>query len=177
MDEYKPAAHPGPPELASAQADPPTSDPAGAAPDLRAAASALNSGAIHLLRGLAAVDRQSGLPRARLSALSVLVFGGSRTLGDLASAEGVAGPTMTRIVDGLIAEGLAERQPHPTDGRAVTVVATHAGETLMRAAQQRRIDAIAAALATLPADQRRRLVAAAGLLDRAADAIRTQSPP
>jgi len=139
------------------------------------AASALNSGAIHLLRSLAAVDRQAGLTRARLSALSVLVFGGSRTLGELAAADGVAGPTMTRMVNGLIGEGLAERRPHPTDGRAVTIAATPGGETLMRAAQRRRIEAIVRALAGLPAEQRRVLVSAVGLLDQVASAVRSES--
>jgi DNA-binding MarR family transcriptional regulator len=144
------------------------------APDLAAVASALNSGAIHLLRGLAAVDRQSGLPRARLSALSVLVFGGSRTLGELAVAEGVAGPTMTRIADGLIAEHLAERLPHPTDGRAVVIAATAAGGALMRAAQRRRIDALVAALAGLPLDQQLVLASAGPLLDELAASVRGQ---
>jgi DNA-binding MarR family transcriptional regulator len=137
-------------------------------------ASALNSGAIHLLRSLAAVDRESGLPRARLSALSVLVFGGSRTLGELAAAEGVAGPTMTRIVDGLIAEHLAERLPHPTDGRAVVIAATEAGETLMRMAQRRRIDTLVTAVAGLPLDQQLVLAAAGPLLDRLAAVVRGQ---
>src|SRR5215472_11510609 len=131
-------------------------------PGLEQAASAVNSGAIHLLRSLGAVDRAAGLSAARLSALSVLVFGGPRTLGALAAAEGVAGPTMTRIVDGLIADGLAERRPHPSDGRSVTIVATDPGEKLMRAAQRRRIEAITAALADLPPADRRRLAAAAG---------------
>jgi DNA-binding MarR family transcriptional regulator len=145
-------------------------------PDLALVASALNSGAIHLLRSLAAVDRESGLPRARLSALSVLVFGGSRTLGELAAAEGVAGPTMTRIVDGLIAEHLAERLPHPTDGRAVLIAATAAGETLMRTAQRRRIDALAAAIAGLPPDRRLVLASAGPLLDELAAAVRAAPP-
>jgi len=140
--------------------------------DLDPAASALNSGAIHLLRSLAAVDQEAGLTRARLSALSVLVFGGPRTLGALAAAEGVAGPTMTRIVDGLIRSGLAQRRPHPSDGRAVTIIATDAGQTLMRAAQRRRIDALAAALRSLPAPDRDLLAAAAGLLDQVAGAVR-----
>ncbi len=143
--------------------------------DLASAASALNSGAIHLLRSLAAVDRLAGLPRARLSALSVLVFGGQKTLGELAAAEGVAGPTMTRIVDGLLSEGLAERLPHPTDGRAVTIAATPAGDALMRAAQQRRIAAIVDGLAALPAPERRKLTAAAPLIDRVAEAVSRQS--
>ena len=142
---------------------------------LSQAASALNSGAIHLLRSLAAIDRQAGLTRARLSALSVLVFGGARTLGELAAAEGVAGPTMTRIVTGLMNEGLAERRPHPSDGRAVTIAATPGGESLMRAAQLRRIEAIVRALAGLPAEERRVLVSAAGVLDQVATAVRSET--
>jgi DNA-binding MarR family transcriptional regulator len=145
--------------------------PADAA-SLEAAASALNSGAIHLLRSLAAVDRQAGLTPARLSALSVIVFGGPRSLGELAAAEGVAGPTMTRIVDGLVAGGLAERRPDPRDGRAVLIAATPAGESLMRAAAGRRISAIASAIAELPVAERRRLAASAGLLDRLAQTVR-----
>ena len=140
-----------------------------------ATAAALNSGAIHLLRNLAPVDAEAGLTPARLSALSVLVFGGPRTLGALAAAEGVAGPTMTRIVDGLIGGGLAERRPHPTDGRAVYLAATSDGEALMRAAQRRRLDAIAAALAALPVPDRRRLAVAAGALDQLAVALREQA--
>ncbi len=97
-------------------------------------ASALNSGAIHLLRSLAAVDKLAGLTPARLSALSVLVFAGPQSLGALAAVERVAGPTMTRIVDGLARSGLAERQPDPADGRAVLIAATAAGDSLMRAA-------------------------------------------
>jgi DNA-binding MarR family transcriptional regulator len=142
--------------------------------DLRAAASALNSGAIHMLRSLREVDREAGLTPARLSALSVLVFGGPCTLGALAAAEGVAGPTMTRIVDGLIAQGLAQRRPHASDGRAVSVAATAHGEVLMRAAQERRIDALAASLADLPAPARRQIMSSAPLLDELAATVRAR---
>jgi DNA-binding MarR family transcriptional regulator len=144
--------------------------------DLDAVARALNSGAIHLLRSLAVVDRLAGLTPARLSALSVIVFGGPQSLGALAAADGVAGPTMTRIVDGLVAAGLAERRPDPRDGRAVAIAATVAGESLMHAAAGRRIDAIASAISGLPAADRRRIVAAAGLLDRLAAVVRKQEP-
>src|SRR5260221_806440 len=142
---------------------------------LQTAASALSSGAIDLVRSLGAVDRQVGLTPARLSALSVLVFGGPCTLGALAAAEGVAGPTMTRIVDGLIAEGLAERRPHPIDGRAVSVAATADGEALLRAAQRRRIDALAAAMASLPAAAQREIASSASLLDQPASAVLARS--
>jgi DNA-binding MarR family transcriptional regulator len=121
---------------------------------------------------MAAVDRLAGQTPARLSALSVIVFGGPRSLGALAAAERVAGPTMTRIVDGLVAASLAERRPDPDDGRAVLIAPTDAGERLTRAAAGRRIAVIAAAISGLPAADRRRLAAAAGLLDRLAETIR-----
>jgi DNA-binding MarR family transcriptional regulator len=124
----------------------------------------LNSAAIHLLRGLRVTDRSAGLTPARLSALSVIVFGGPRPLGRLARAEDVAGPTMTRIVDGLCGLGLAQRLPHPDGGRVVLIAATPEGERVMRAAAQARIDAIVAALGTLPTADRQAIVAAAPAL-------------
>jgi DNA-binding MarR family transcriptional regulator len=134
----------------------------------------LNSAAIHLLRGLRATDRAAALTPARLSALSVLVFGGPCPLGRLARIEDVAGPTMTRIVDGLSDLGLAERRPHPDGGRLVLVAATAEGERVMRAAQQARVDTIVAALGTLPADDRAAITAAAPALLRLADAVRSR---
>src|SRR5262245_36860678 len=145
--------------------------------ELRGAAEALNSGAIHVLRGLGPVDRRAGLTPARLSALSVLVFGGACTLGRLAKAEGVAGPTMTRIVDGLVALGLADRSDAPDDGRVSVVSATPAGERLMLDARRRRIDALAEAIATLPQADQRRLVVAVPLLDRVANALAPRTVP
>ena len=134
-------------------------------------ASDLNSAAIHLLRALRATDRAGGLTPARLSALSVLVFGGPSPLGRLARTEDVAGPTMTRIVDGLCDLGLAERRPHPDGGRLVLVAATAEGERVMRAARQARIDTIVAALRALPAADRAAIAAASPALLRLADRV------
>src|SRR2546422_3455480 len=61
----------------------------------------LHSAAIHLLRHVRKQDVATREAPARLSALSVLVFGGPVTLGQLAAAEQVKPPTMTRIVTGL----------------------------------------------------------------------------
>lgn len=137
-------------------------------------ATALNSGAIHLLRAVRLVDRETGLPPAQLSALSVLVFGGPLTLGALAGTEQVAGPTMTRIVDGLVARGLAERQP-TGDRRAVRVVATRAGHEVMDGGRRRRVKVLTEALAALPAADRRRLRAVGPLLDRLAAEVRARA--
>jgi DNA-binding MarR family transcriptional regulator len=138
---------------------------------LAGTAADLNSAAIHLLRGMRAADRASGLTAARLSALSVLVFGGPTTLGRLAAAEDVAPPTMTRIVDGLVALGLAERAEHPDSARSVLVVATDAGTELMRAAAARRVEVIVAALRALPTAERRAVADAAPALRALADDV------
>jgi DNA-binding MarR family transcriptional regulator len=135
----------------------------------------LNSAAIHLLRGLRATDRGAGLTPARLSALSVVVFGGPCTLGRLAKAEDVAGPTMTRIVDGLVELGLVERKPHPDGANMVLIAPTPAGVELMHRAREARLDVIAAALRRLPVADRRAIVAASGALRALADHVSTAS--
>lgn len=132
--------------------------------DLEATARALNTAAIHLLRGLRTVDRRSGLTDARLSALSVIVFAGAQPLGRLARIEGVTSPTMTRVVDGLEALGLASREPHPDHIRMVMVVATNDGRDLMTAAAQRRVDVIVSALRATPESERETICAAADAL-------------
>src|SRR5262245_2443049 len=101
------------------------------------------------------VDAEAGLTRARLSALSVLVFGGPVPLGRLARIEGVTSPTMTRLVDALEEAGLATREAHPDSDRMVLVSATAAGRTLMLAAAERRADVIVAAMRGLTVDERR----------------------
>ena len=107
----------------------------------------LHSAAIHLLRRAAEEDRAAGLSRARLSALSVVVFRGPVTLGELAAAEGVRSATMTGIVNGLERDGLVRRRPHGTDRRAVQVEATPAGRRLLDRARARRLELVASKLA------------------------------
>lgn len=138
------------------------------APDV--VADRLHSAAIHLLRRLRHEDWASGLSPARLSALSVLVFGGPCTLGELARAEGVRPPTMTRLVQGLVRDGLVERAPDASDGRLVRLRATAAGERVLREGRQRRVARLAAALATLDVADRARLADAVDLLERVLDA-------
>ena len=139
--------------------------------DLIAVAEALNSGAIHLLRAVRVVDRGAGLTPARLSALSVLVYAGPCTLGRLAAAEGVAGPTMTRIVDGLVNLGLAAREPHPDGGRLIRISATGRGSQLMAGSRARRVEALVTALQALRPLDLKRLSTAAPLLDELARSI------
>ena len=133
----------------------------------REAADRLHSASIHVLRRVAREDAASGLSSARLSALSVLVFGGARTLGELAAAEQVRPPTMTRIVRGLEADGLVGRKSDPGDGRVVRVHATAKGNRVLQRARERRIANLAERLAGLDAREVARVHEAAELVERA----------
>lgn len=133
----------------------------------RAVASRLHSAAIHMLRAVRVADARSGLTPARLSTLSVLVFGGPRTIGALASADGVRSPTMTQLVNGLEADGLVRRRPAESgDGRRVVVEPTPAGRRLLRRAQARRLDVLAEVLAGAGEDDLDLLDRAGAVLDR-----------
>jgi DNA-binding MarR family transcriptional regulator len=126
----------------------------------------LHSAAIHLLRRLRREDAAAGIGPARLSALSVLVFGGPTSLGRLAAAEQVRPPTMTRIVAGLEADGLVGRRPHPRDARQVVLRATAAGGRVLQAGRRRRIDALTRRLRALGPSQLQTLSEAAQLIEQ-----------
>ena len=130
-------------------------------------ATRLNSVSIHLVRRARTADTALGVPPGQLSALSVLVFGGERTIAQLAEAEQVTSPTMTRIVDGLEQASLAERHPHPKDGRATLVRATRRGRRVMERGRQRRVDRITEILEQLADEDLRALERAVGALAEA----------
>jgi DNA-binding MarR family transcriptional regulator len=124
----------------------------------------LHSAAIRVLRMVRTEDAQSGIGPAQLSALSVLVFGGARTVSDLAALEQVRPPTMSRIVDGLVQKKLAQRIEEADDRRAVRVKATAQGEKLMLAGKERRVKALASRFEALSATELKTLNAAAQLM-------------
>jgi DNA-binding MarR family transcriptional regulator len=136
-----------------------------ASQELLETADKLHSAAIHLLRRLRVRDRESGIGPAQLSALSVLVFGGARSLGELADAEQVRAPTMSRIVAGLEHAGLVKR--HATeDGRRVRLVATAKGTKILWEGRKRRVESLAQALASLPEEEAQRLAELTELLQQ-----------
>jgi DNA-binding MarR family transcriptional regulator len=132
-------------------------------PEAFEAAARLHSLAIHLLRAVRSKDRASGIGPAQLSALSVLVFGGDRSLGELADAEQVRPPTMTRIIAGLERAGLVRRHK-TTDKRQVRVAATAKGIRLLREAQKRRVELLASAFAKFSATDIRKIKGTADLV-------------
>src|SRR5713101_3855816 len=110
----------------------------------------LHSAAIHLLRRLRIRDRESGVGPAQLSALSVLVFAGPRSLAELAEAEQVKPPTMSRIVSGLLRAKLVRRKTDLQDRRAVVIQAAKKGIHIMQEGRRRRVEVLAAVIRRLP---------------------------
>jgi DNA-binding MarR family transcriptional regulator len=128
------------------------------------AADRIHSAAIHLLRHVAREDPHAGITAARLSALSVIVFAGPLGLTELAAAQQVRPPTMTRIVNALEAAGLVEKRRH---GRTVTLTATAAGRASLEDARARRLAVLADRLRRLDPGEVATVADAAELIERA----------
>ena len=135
--------------------------------DPRDVADRLHSAAIHLLRRVRKVDEASGLSAARLSALSVLVFGGPTTLGRIARAEQVSAPTMSRLVTGLERDGLVTREGLAEDGRAVLLRATEDGRRILLEGRERRITELVGLFGDLPPAAIESLDTAAAIVEEA----------
>lgn len=127
----------------------------------------LHSAAIHLLRHARQQDALARQGPARVSALSVLVFGGPMALGQLAAAEQVKAPTMSRIVAGLKRAGLVKIETEVKDARRIRVTATAKGRSLLQEARLRRIQLLAETLSGLGESELKTLLAAADLMERA----------
>ena len=136
-----------------------------------AVADALHSAAIHLLRGVRKEDERTGVGPARLSALSVLVFGGPMRLTELARIEQVKPPTMTKVIAGLESSGLVTRQVDAQDARAVRLKATARGKKLLQEGRRRRVERVARALQALTNDELGFVARAAAIVERVAARI------
>jgi DNA-binding MarR family transcriptional regulator len=126
----------------------------------------LHSSAIRLLRRARRADIALGLPPGQSSALSVLVFGGAKTLSALAAIEQVQAPTMTRMIDALERAGYVRREQDASDRRKLRIVATTAGTKLMERGRDARVQRLAQALGGLDRGERMALEAAVAILER-----------
>ena len=143
-----------------------TSRPTSPTRDVDAVADRLHSAAIHLLRRLRVEGEALGISAPRLSALSVLAFAGPRRVGELAEAEQVEPPTMTRLVDGMERDGYVVREADPDDRRAVIVRVTPKGVRALKKGRAQRVDALAAGLRSLSPEEVATLAAGVDLLGR-----------
>jgi len=131
-------------------------------------ANRLHSAAIHLLRRLRVEDTAAGLSGPRLSALSVVVFGGPLALVQLAKAEQGRPPTMSRLVAGLARAGLVSVERDPADRRVQRIEATARGRSLLEAGRARRVRRLTRDLAALSRDDYGNLLRALDVLERLA---------
>jgi DNA-binding MarR family transcriptional regulator len=140
-------------------------------------AARLSSVAVHLLRRLTHEDAERGVSSARLSALSALVTGGPRSLRELAAAEDISPPSMTRLVSALEADGLVERSRSTVDGRRIVIRATPAGEGLLGRGRARRTDALAGWLDSASGRELDALGTTLDLLERVVAGARSRGEP
>jgi DNA-binding MarR family transcriptional regulator len=128
----------------------------------------LQTAALHLLRRLRAADETEVLSGPRLSALSVIVFARGMRMSELAAAEQVTAATITRLVQGLVRDGLARTIPDPHDGRMRLVEPTPKGVTLLRKSREQRVAGFARELVDLRPEEIRVLRRDAPNLERIA---------
>jgi DNA-binding MarR family transcriptional regulator len=126
----------------------------------------MHSAAIHLLRRVSREDTGAGVSAARLSALSVLVFAGPKTMSELAAMERVKVPTMSRLVAAMEGEGLVRRERHGTDARAVVLHPTAKGRRILERARELRLSLLESLLSQATAGEIATVRAAAAIVDR-----------
>jgi len=132
----------------------------------REAADRIHSASIHLLRRVAREDAAAGVSPARLSALSVLVFAGPKTVSELAVLERVKVPTMSRLVAAMEAERLVRRVPHGSDARAVVLHPTAKGRRELERARELRLSLLTSLLEGASPRELDTVRAAAEIVDR-----------
>ena len=126
----------------------------------------MHSAAIHLLRRVSREDSGIGVSPARLSALSVLVFAGPKTMSELAVTERVKVPTMSRLVAAMEDEGLVRRERHGTDARSVVLHSTVKGRRILERARELRLGLLEALLSKATPHEIATVREAAEIVDR-----------
>lgn len=105
------------------------------------------------------------MPAAQLSALSVLM-GGPRTLGELAAAEQVRPPTMSKLVSDMERASLVRRSGDSDDARVVRVEMTAKGRRLLAKGREMRIADIERRIRTLSSEEAGTVADAVAIVER-----------
>ncbi|WP_369052407.1 MarR family winged helix-turn-helix transcriptional regulator [Kineococcus terrestris] len=137
---------------------------AAAGADVGALAADVRVAVLRTARRLRATKSDDELSDAQFSVLAHLHTHGPRTPGELAEAEHVRAPSMTRTLAALEGAGLLERTAHPTDRRQVLVSASAAGRATVEATRAARTAWLTARLQHLSPAEREVLAEAARLL-------------
>lgn len=116
--------------------------------------------------------RDAGLTPTAISLLLAVVRGGPMRLSELGESEGLNPTMLSRVVSGMVQDGLLRRSSDQGDRRAAWVQATAAGRRLAERMRRERTAAVDAALAELPEAQRRRIEQALGALEALAEELK-----
>jgi DNA-binding MarR family transcriptional regulator len=138
----------------------------------RTTADRLHSVAIHLLRWARVDDVQTGLSAPRLSILSVLVYGGTRTVGELAAAEQVSTPTMTKLLQALEADGYVTRRRDAVDARVQQMSVTARGRRALEEGRRMRLERIETMLSGLSVREAEQIERAVSVLEKGLTRVR-----
>jgi DNA-binding MarR family transcriptional regulator len=132
-------------------------------------AAELRLGVMRLRRRLASERHPDNeLSLNQMGVLGVLARRGAMTVGELAAAEKVQPPSMTRTVNCLEESGDVLKRPHESDGRQVVVELSEQGRDRVLADRARRDAWLTQRLRELTPDERAVLRQAAPILDRLA---------
>jgi DNA-binding MarR family transcriptional regulator len=111
-------------------------------------------------------DAADDLTPTHLAVLGSLNRHGQLTIGELAAAEKVQPPSMTRTVNALCDKEVVARRPHPDDRRLVVVELTDAGRDVIDKVRRRKEAWLNHRLDELTPAERRILRDAAPILER-----------
>jgi DNA-binding MarR family transcriptional regulator len=133
-----------------------------------ALATDLRDGVMRFNRRLRQARPVGDLTQSQLSVLTSLELAGALTPRELAEAERVRPPTMTKIVARLEEIGVVQRTPHPTDGRQVILSATPRGREALAETRRARDAWLTKQLTALSDGERDTLRAAVEIITRIA---------
>lgn len=125
--------------------------------------------AVYLLRS---IDADGELSTNQVSTLNMLSAQPLR-VSAIARNAGIRVPSATEQVIKLEAAGLVQRMPDDSDARAVLVRLTDGGRNTLDGANKRRNADVAAALATLSAEERRAVRNAIPAIDKVNAALKS----
>lgn len=108
----------------------------------------------------------SGFGPTVTAALATIATHGPLTLGELATREQVAPPSITKVVEKLVASDLVTREVDPNDRRSSLVRVTRQGRRHLDTSRTKKMEWLAARLASLDTDEHARLDAAMDVLEK-----------
>jgi DNA-binding MarR family transcriptional regulator len=123
---------------------------------------------MRLARRLRNEREDTSLSLNQLSAMGTLARLGPLTLGELAAAERIQPPSMTRTVSALEARGLVVREADANDRRLVIVLLSDEGKQMLAADRRRRDAWLNQRLRGLTSDEREVLRRAVPVLEKLA---------